>query len=248
MYLKLLACEVLTREICHCIAGSPHTVDVGFTAKGFHEDCEKLRGLIQDTIERIDREAMPYDAILLGYGLCGNSTAGLLARSVPLVLPRAHDCCTLFLGSRQRFSKLFADNPSRPFSSAGYMERGEGYLHDGQTGRLLGLDRSYEQYVAEYGEENARYIMDSLRLSRDGHTDNHVIYIDVPETSRSEYADRCRRQAEEEGLEFMRVAGDIRLIRLLVNGPWDPEEFLVVAPGERVKAVYDWKEIVRSSR
>ncbi len=37
MYFKLIACDVFTREVCHCIARSPHTVDVGFTEKGAHE-------------------------------------------------------------------------------------------------------------------------------------------------------------------------------------------------------------------
>lgn len=170
------------------------------------------------------------------------------ARNTRLVIPRAHDCCTIYLGSRRRFKDLFADNPSRPFSSAGYMERGDSYLHDGDTGRLLGLDRSYEQYVAQYGEENARYIMQTLVLSRDANTDDKVLYIDVPETSREVYASACRESAEKEGRQFIRVEGDIRLICKLVEGSWDEEEFLIVEPGQMTQAVYDWEEIIRAGR
>ena len=245
MYYKLVACDVLTREVCHCIARSPHTVDVEFTEKGQHEDSGRLRLLLQEKINRAAGKRTPYDAILLAYGLCGNATAQLEARDTPLVLPRAHDCCTLYLGSRQRFKELFADNPSRPFSSAGYMERGDSYLHDGDTGRLLGLDRSYEDFVSQYGEENARYIMETLTLSRDAHTDDKVIYIDVPETSMEEYALLCRDTAEKDGRQFIRVEGDIRLIRKLVEGSWD-EEFLIVEPGQRTRAAYGWGEIIRT--
>ncbi len=181
----------------------------------------------------------------MAYGLCGNATAQLAARNIRLVLPRAHDCCTIYLGSRRRFKELFSDNPSRPFSSAGYMERGDSYLHDGDTGRLLGLDRSYEDFVAQYGEENAKFIMETLTLSRDANTDNKVIYIDVPETSQEAYASLCRQNAETEGREFIRVEGDIRLIRQLVEGSWSDEEFLIVEPGQRIRAVYDWEEILR---
>ena len=159
MYLKLIACDVLTREVSYCIARSPHTVDVEFTEKGQHEYSDKLRVLLQEKIDRSAERSVPYDAILLAYGVCGNATAQLEARNTRLVVPRAHDCCTLYLGSRGRFHELFSDNPSRPFSSAGYMERGDSYIHDGETGRLLGLDRSYEDFVAQYGEENAKYIM-----------------------------------------------------------------------------------------
>jgi hypothetical protein len=125
------------------------------------------------------------------------------------------------------------------------MERGDSYLHDGDTGRLLGLDRSYEDFVAQYGEENAKFIMETLTLSRDANTDNKVIYIDVPETSQEEYASLCKQNAETEGREFIRVEGDIRLIRQLVEGSWSDEEFLIVEPGQRIRAVYDWEEILR---
>jgi len=246
MYLKLLACDVLTREVCHCIARSPHTIDVEFTEKGQHEQSDTLRGILQEKIDATEAAGKGYDAILLAYGLCGNSTAQLEARNTRLVLPRAHDCCTIYLGSRARFQELFGDNPSRPFSSAGYMERGNEYLHDGDTGKLLGLDRSYEDFVSQYGEENARYIMETLALSRDAHTDDKVVYIDVPETSQQEYAEECRRKAKEDGRQFLMVPGNIRLIRMLIDGEWDPEEFLVVYPGQKVRAVYDWQEIVRA--
>jgi hypothetical protein len=247
MYYKLIACDVLTREVCHCVARSPHTIDVEFTEKGQHEDSDRLRLLLQQKIDRTAEKGTPYDAILLAYGLCGNATVQLEARNTRLVLPRAHDCCTIYLGSRQRFRELFADNPSRPFSSAGYMERGDSYLHDGDTGRLLGLDRSYEDFVAQYGEENAEYIMETLTLSRDANTDDKVIYIDVPETSREEYASLCRENAEKEGRQFLRVDGDIRLICKLVEGSWSSAEFLIVEPGQRTRAVYDWEEIIRVS-
>ena len=246
MYFKLIACDVLTREVGYCIARSPHTVDVEFTEKGQHEDSDRLRRVLQEKIDATAGGGKPYDAILLAYGLCGNATVQLEARSARLVLPRAHDCCTIYLGSRQRFKELFSDNPSRPFSSAGYMERGDSYLHDGDTGRLLGLDRSYQDYVSQYGEENARYIMETLTLSRDANTDDKVIYIDVPETSREEYAALCRESAQKEGREFMRVEGDIRLICKLLEGSWSREEFLIVEPGQKTRAVYDWEEIIRA--
>ncbi len=246
MIFKLFACDVFTREVCSCIAASPHTVDVEFTEMGQHDRSDSLREILQAAIDRVEASGKRYEAILLAYGLCGNATAGLTARTAPLVLPRAHDCCTIFLGSRARFKELFSDNPSRPFSSGGYMERGDGYIHDSTTGRLLGLDRTYEDFVAQYGEENARYIMESLAPSRDANTDERVVYIDIPETAQPRLEEQCRRQAEADGREFVRVLGDIRLIRMLIDGTWPPEEFLVVQPGQRVRAVYDWEEVVRA--
>jgi len=117
MQLKLIACEVLTREVCRYVADSPHTVDLEFTPRGAHDDSNRLRALIQSHIDEAESSARRYDAILLGYGLCGNSTLHLTARKTRLVIPRAHDCCTLFLGSREAFRQHFADVPSTPFST-----------------------------------------------------------------------------------------------------------------------------------
>ena len=101
MRFKMISCEVFARLVYHAAAKSPHILDIEFTELRSHVNPDKLRGQIQTII---DSTPDHYDAILLGYGLCGNGTAGLKARSIPLIIPRAHDCCTIFLGSRQALS------------------------------------------------------------------------------------------------------------------------------------------------
>jgi hypothetical protein len=56
----------------------------------------------------------------------------------------------------------------------------------------------------------------------------------------------CRENAEKEGRQFIRVEGNIRLIRQLVEGSWDEAEFLIVEPGQTTRALYDWEEIIRA--
>ena len=65
-----------------------------------------------------------HDAVALAYGLCNNGLAGLEARRVPLVLLRAHDCITAFLGSRDRYARYFEDRPGTYFETTGWLERG----------------------------------------------------------------------------------------------------------------------------
>jgi len=235
MRLKLICCDVLTREVCHELYAAHNTVDPIFTSKGAHEKPEYLRGLIQNAIDDADKEGC-YDAVVLGYGLCGNAADGIAARSIPLVIPRAHDCCTLFLGSKERFIEYFGENPSLEWSSSGYMERGDSYIRQTQTGRLLGLDLDHEQLVERYGEENAAYIMETLYPDRPG---SELIFIDMPETRHLGYLDRMRKLAEESGKELKVYPGNIRLIRALLAGSWNEDEFLVVPPGKTIKAVYD---------
>jgi hypothetical protein len=252
MVFKLISCEVFLRECCACVASSPHRVDIEFTPKGAHDRSDSLRELLQSKIDAAEAGEQRYDAILLGFGLCGNSTRGLSAKKTRLVIPRAHDCCTIFLGSRERFREHFADNPSLPFSAAGYMERGGSSIHDASISIIPGLGDKYEEYVRQYGEENAKYIMESLTASVshsvDGQDDARWVFIDVPEFSHLGYAGKCRAEAEAQGRAFVLLPGDMRLVRGLVHGQWDPKEFLVVEPGQKIGAVYDWDEVVRAEK
>jgi hypothetical protein len=252
MTFKLIACEVFYREACACVASSPHRVDIEFTPKGAHDRSDTLRALLQSTIDAAEAGELAYDAILLLFGLCGNSTRGLAARRTRLVIPRAHDCCTIFLGSRERFREHFKDNPSLPFSAAGYMERGGASIHDASVSIIPGLGDTYATYVEQYGEENAAYIMESLTASVshavDGQADIRWVFIDVPELSHLGFAEKCRAEAEASGRQFVLLPGDMRLGRGLVHGHWDPAEYLVVEPGCRIGAVYDWDEILRAEK
>ena len=249
MVLRVIACEVFARELNYCAALSPHTVDLVFTDKAAHDRSDNLRAIVQGHIDEAEASGRQYDAVALGFGLCGNSTAGVGTKRLPFVVPRAHDCCTLFLGSKRRYRELFEENPSRPFSSAGYYERGSGngYLRESTLAETLGTNRTYEQYVELYGEENARYIMETLGGATLAGQDHVVVFVDMPEFAHLGYAEQFRRQAEADGKEFLHVRGDIRLFRKLVNGEWDGDDFLVLDPGGRVEPCYDWDEVIRAS-
>ena len=248
MLLKLIACEVLMREICYCVARTPHVVDIEFTEKGAHDKSDYLKEIIQTKIDNCEKAEKKYEAILLGYGLCGNATAGLVARSIPLIIPRAHDCCTLFLGSKDKFKEYFSDRPSTGFSSAGYIERGESYVREAsESVKLMGLDKSFEEHVKQYGEDNAKYIWATLHPEgKRGNQDNSVVYIEVPETSHLGYAQECRMKAEADGKKYVELQGDIHLIRNLTFRDWNDHDFLTVQPGQRIAGVYDWEKIVKA--
>ena len=242
--LKVISCEVLTREISHSIVRSKHAVDIEFTPKGAHDNSDNLRSIIQKKIDDAENSDQNYDAILLGYGLCGNAIDGIKARSTRIIIPRAHDCCTLFLGSKDRFKEIFEDKPSTPFTSPGYMERGGSLTHEaGDFSGQSGLKQSYEEYVEIYGEESAKYLWDSLHASQNQHS-NDIVYIEIPELAHLGYADICKTKAEEEKKEFIQVEGSMTLIQHLILGDWKEDECWVVEPGEEVGAVYDWDQVI----
>lgn len=246
MHLKLISCNVFQREAAWCIARSPHVIDPEYTELGEHARSAGLRQLLQCKIDAADVSGKPYDAILLLFGLCGNATVGLQARKTRLVIPRAHDCCTILLGSRAKYTEHFADAPSTPFSSVGYLERGSYFLRtatDGEQGVQVG--DPYQALVEKFGEDDAKYIWAEMNPD---HGNNKAVFIDLPQTSHLGYAEKFAAKAKEAGKESVRLEGNIRLIENLLQGDWDEKEYLIVAPGSTIEGVYDWDQIMRAKK
>ncbi len=235
--LKLIACEILYREFCAAAAESNNLVDVEFLTKGLHDiGQEGMSATLKEAVEAVDESQ--YDAILMGYALCSNGIVGLTAGSIPLVLPRAHDCITLFLGSHERYVEYFHAHPGVYYKTSGWIERGDGLAqsHKESMQEKTGLGQTYEEMVEKYGEDNAKFLYDQLGDMTRNYTGLTFIEMGVGPEARLEA--QIRRQAEENGWKFDKLAGDMSLIRSLVNGPWDNERFLVVPPGGRVVGSY----------
>ena len=214
MLLKLIACNVFMREACACIADSSHVIDVEFTELGEHVHSATLRELIQAKIDAAEKEAKKYDAILILFGICGNAGIGLKARSIPLVMPRAHDCCTILLGSRGKYIEHFKDSPSTPFSSTGYMERGSYFLRTGEDGQnTVNYGDSYAAYVEQYGEESAKMIWDAMHPAHTAEGPQNAVFIEIPETAHLGHAQEFKAKAEEQGMQYVRLEGSLRLVR-----------------------------------
>ena len=245
MNYRLIACNIFQREACACVARSPHVIDVDFLELGEHARPDSLRALLQSRIDAAEEHTRHYDAVLLLFGLCGNAGVGLMARRTPLVLPRAHDCATILLGSRVAFREHFGDNPSQGFSSNGYLERGEYFLRKPEEGGgvVAGGD-AYAELVKQYGEENARYVWETMHPVRPG--DDRAVFIRMPGIDDAKHAERFRVQAEAAGKHSEELTGSMRLVAALVDGRWDPAEFLVVPSGHQTAGVYDWDEVVRA--
>jgi len=245
MILKLISCEIFYREMCAAVARSPHRVDIEFLPKGLHDlPPGEMPAKVQAAIDNVPEGV--YDAVLLGYGLCNNGLSGITARSSPLILPRAHDCITLFLGSRQRYRDYFDTHPGTYFLTSGWMERGEaaGDLAELSVQHQLGMDLTMQELIEQYGEDNAEYLYEMLCEGTRNY--ERIAYIPMgvePETMEQ----AARKEAAERQWTFETVPGNMRLINMLVNGNRDADHFLTVPPGSTVKPCYN-DSIVRCSR
>ncbi|MCU0478339.1 MAG: DUF1638 domain-containing protein [Chloroflexi bacterium] len=239
MRLLALTCEVLARSVYLCAARSPHVVDVHLNRRGLHDDPPNLRTLLQGEIDAV---GAPYDAVVLAYGLCGGATAGLRAGSIPLVVPRAHDCITLFLGSRDRYTAEFTGHPGTYWYVQDFVERSDDEGQFAGMGAVSDAEAraTYEEYVAKYGEDNAAYLMEALGGWR-SHYDR-AAYVDMavadPHAAAAVEA-FARDDADRRGWSFEKLAGELLLVKRLIDAEWAPEDYLVVRPGERLAMSYD---------
>lgn len=244
MKLRLIACEVLYREMCAVVAESPHTCDMEFLPKGLHDlGVEKMRPRIQERIDAV--EVGRYDAILLGYGLCNNGLVGIAARHTKLVIPKAHDCITLFMGNRKQYREFFDAHPGTYYRTTGWIERCDSEGAGDQTvSQKLGLFLKYEELVEKYGEENAQYIMETMGSGTANY--DTLAFIGMGLKCEESFRQRAMQEAREKGWKFEELKGSLVLFRKLIDGGWD-DDFVVVQPGECVKPCYN-DAIMRSEK
>jgi len=234
MRLKLISCEVLFREMCHACAHSPHRVDLEFLPKGLHDLGGKpMAAKIQEAVDCTEEGV--YQAILLGYGLCGNGLDGLAARHTRLVLPRAHDCIALLMGSHDRYQAYFDGNPGTYYRSTGWLERGQGLQQ--LTHHTLGFDESLDALVRQYGEDNGRYLYEEMTRYRAQY--RKLTFIETGLEAGGEFIAEAAAEARDKGWSFERLPGDLAWLGRMVEGVWTEAEFVVAEPGQRIVASYD---------
>lgn len=240
MRLLCLACEAFARPFYRHAATSPHLVDIHLFKIGLHNTPDQLRSVLQAAIDDVSAE--PFDALVLGYGLCGRSTDGLTARKAPVVVPRAHDCITLFLGSRERYDQQYQHCPGTYWYTPDYIERRE------NTGDLLAIGAAgaadmaavYETYVQKYGRDNADYLMEVMGAWQQHY--QRAVFIDSGYDDAPQARREAREQAEARGWRYETLPGDETLVRKLLHGEWD-DDFLVLNPRQTLTMSADGQVI-----
>jgi len=231
---KLIGCEILHREICLCTAQSKNIIDIEFMDKGLHDMGEKIMSdTLQKAIDNVDTKK--YNAILLCYGLCNYGVKGLSA-DIPVVIPKAHDCITLFMGSKESYMDYFQKNPGTYFHTSGWLERA-GFGIDGEENVMSGLGIGIDVDYSQYGEENADYLKEMLGNWTENYT-KHT-FIDTGVGDSNAYDKMAQAEAKNKGWEYERIKGNIRLIQELMNGDWNGADFLVIPPKHKIVATHD---------
>jgi hypothetical protein len=239
MRLKAIVCEVFTREMEDILRHCAHQVDLEIVTMGLHDLGASMTPRLQERIDAADPSG--YDAIVLGYALCGRGTDGLRAGRTPLVLPRAHDCIGVLMGSRHKHHAYFENHPGVYYRSRGWIEfqKPEQRLQPAWASERakLGERRTLEELIAQYGEDNGKYLFEQFTAYRRRYSG--LTYISTSSRGEEASREKAREEARREGWFFEEVSGSRRLLEQLVNAQWSAEDFLMVPPGGAVRAVFN---------
>lgn len=219
--ISLLACDVFREELEALKLSLPHTI---WLEMGLHDRPDELRARLQAEIDALDAE--PGDEpVLLLYGLCGGGLNGITAGRRPLILPRAHDCIALLLGSNERHQQIQKDCIGTYFYSRGWI----------RERRVPGPDRAawlQELYAEKFDDD---MIEDLIEADRDAFEHyEQALFIRTPAAEEGEAY--CKCCAAHLGWRFKAEEADTRWLEDLFRGPWDEKRFVTVLPGQTLHA------------
>jgi hypothetical protein len=225
---KVIACEATAPQVEMVAKECGNDIDIMILDVGLHMvGQEKMPQELQKAIDQVD--VGDYDAILLAYGLCNNGIIGLHA-AIPIVVPRAHDCITLFMGSKEKYRSYFDTHPGTMFVSAGTLNpKANEELFSGIDMR----EKMRQEFLEKYDEEDVEYLMETWGNPLKNY--HRITFINDSVGDVEKNRDIARRIASDADWDFEEFQGGADLFRRLVSGDWDKKSFLVIQPGSTIR-------------
>ncbi|MGB8225981.1 MAG: DUF1638 domain-containing protein [Sedimentisphaerales bacterium] len=216
----VIACGVLSADLRQAAQKAQIRADFEILESGLHENPANLRLQLQQAIDRIS-DSGGYSRIVIGYGVCGLGTAGLLAKNVPLVIPQVHDCIALFLGSDQIYKEQFKKCPGTYYFTAGWVEKN--VQPDGQKSQL-GL-----KLAQKHDAKDTQLIEDFLSSWQKNYS--RAVFIDDTANRNEEIEKYAKDTAEKFGWKYEKITGSTRLLEKILTAQKSDDEVLFVPAG-----------------
>ena len=217
----LLACSVFEREIALLTREAEHIAEIRFFEMGLHDRPDLLRATLQKNLNEIDART-DLEAVVLAYGLCGRGTTGLRPLRHKLIIPRAHDCIAVFMGSKEAYAEHQRRCPTCYYYTPGW-NRGR---------RVPGpekLDALRSELAQRFDPDDVTYLVETERGQWALY--DTATYLDLGTDDAQAEAHYARNCAAWLGWKFEHRRGDPALLRDLIWGNWDNERFQIIKPG-----------------
>ncbi len=221
--IAVIACGVLEEELNSCAVHDNNKVVVTVQMEqGLHNTPQLLQEKVQATIDQLEADH-DITAIVLGYGLCSRGTEGLTSKTCSLVIPRAHDCITILLGSKERYAQHIQERPGTYWYSVGWNRNHTPPGPDRIPNLRTELEKKFDD------EEDIDYLLEceehSMRMY------STASFIDTGGGGTKEESCYTKQCANCLGWEYEHLSGDLDLLQALLNGEWDDDRFLIIPPG-----------------
>jgi hypothetical protein len=207
----VIACNIMKDELL--VVSSNH-VSFVFLEQSLHRTPEKMKPVIQEKIDEAEKQ--DWDYIILCYGLCSNGILGVKVKRQPLIIPRVHDCISLFMGSAEKYLEEHSREPGTYYLTKGWIEEGKS---------PLGL---YREYIPKYGKETADWV---IREELKNYT--RIALIDTGIKLSADHREHARENARYLNLRYEEIKGSLEFFEKMLKGTWD-KGFLILKPGEEV--------------
>jgi hypothetical protein len=208
MKLLVIACSVMKHEL---LEFESDDISFVFLEQGLHNTPEKMREAIQREIDRADQRG---ETIVLGYGLCGNGIVGLRSERQRVVIPRVHDCVSLFLGSREKYAEEHKRAPGTYYLTRGWIEEKDSPLG------------AFEKYCQRLGKEKAEW---GIREQFKSYT--RIAFVHTGIQVSDAHREHAIENAQFLGLKYEEIKGSLVFFEKMFQRSWDGD-FVILEPGE----------------
>ncbi|MBW2249583.1 MAG: DUF1638 domain-containing protein [Deltaproteobacteria bacterium] len=203
-------------------------IEYKFLEAGLHNNPKLLKEKLQAAIDEISASGL-CDRIIIGYGICGKGTIGIQARSVPLSIPKVHDCVALFLGGDQAYKNEFKKYPGTYYLSAGWCEEKTEPMSQRKQWAYFGEKKLYfNDLVEKHGKNVAQQTFDFLNSWQKNY--QRAAFIETGAKKSLKYEKFARDMAEEYNWKYDKIKGSQGLIKKMIAADHSTSEILLVPP------------------
>ncbi len=207
----VIACRVMARELEAAAHGME--VELVFLDQGLHRTPDRMPDLIQAAVD-----AAGTKVVGLGYGLCSTGLAGVKAGPGGLIVPRAHDCMALFMGSPLIYNRRHEARPGTYYLTAGWVDA-----------KKDPLTIMREEYGSRLDPDTAEWVM---REEIKHYT--HICFLNTGVGDTDLVRRRTRKNAQYFGKAFEEIRGSLEFFRTLLQGPYPDGDFIILSPCQEI--------------